>query len=136
MRTYPLLLLVLGLLVGCRGPAEGDAAASSTASVGSENAPAIRLELPDEATVGLATIRVHLLEGDEGIEGAEVELLGTMTHAGMTPVVRTAEETEPGLYVANDFEFTMAGDWILTAEATLPDGDSLEQEATITAQQP
>ena len=117
--------------------AEGDAAASSsTASVGGENAPTIRLELSGEATVGSATIRVHLLEGGEGIEGAEVELLGTMTHAGMTPVVRTAEETEPGLYVADDFEFTMAGYWILTAEAALPDGDSLEQEAAITVQQP
>lgn len=131
------MMLVLGVLAGCRGPAEGDAVTSSgTASVDSENDPTIQLELPDAATVGSTTIRVHLLEQGEGVEGAEVEFLGTMTHAGMTPVIRTAQEAEPGLYTADDFEFTMAGDWIVTAEATLPDGETLEDEATVTVRQP
>jgi hypothetical protein len=45
-----------------------------------------------------------------------------MSHAGMVPVVDTAVAEDPGRYGISGFEFTMAGDWILTVEATLPDG--------------
>jgi len=54
----------------------------------------------------------------------------------MTPVIRTLEETEPGFYAVDDFEFSMAGDWIVTAEASLPDGGSVEDEVTVTVRQP
>lgn len=140
MRSFTFLLplvLVLGLLGACRGPQDGDSAgALGTAAAGAEDAPAIRLELPDDPAVGAATFRVYLLDGGEGVRGAEVEMVGTMTHAGMAPVVRAAEEAEPGLYVADDFEFTMAGDWIVTAEATLPDGTEVDEEAVVTVRQP
>jgi len=45
-----------------------------------------------------------------------------MSHAGMVPVVDTAQAEGPGSYGISDFRFTMAGDWILTLRATLPDG--------------
>ena len=55
------------------------------------------------------------------IEGAAVAVRGDMNHAGMVPVEATAVEVGDGLYRA-DFEWTMAGDWIVTVTATLPDG--------------
>jgi len=55
------------------------------------------------------------------ITGAAVAVRGDMNHAGMVPVEATAVEIGDGLYQA-DFEWTMAGDWIVTVTATLPDG--------------
>jgi len=55
------------------------------------------------------------------ITGAAVAVRGDMNHAGMMPVEATAAEIGDGLYRA-DFEWTMAGDWIVTVTATLPDG--------------
>ena len=56
------------------------------------------------------------------VEGAEVQVDGNMTHAGMAPVFGTAQEEGDGMYVIPGFRFTMAGDWILTVRVTLADG--------------
>lgn len=56
------------------------------------------------------------------VEGAEVQVQGNMTHAGMAPVFGTAREEGDGMYVIPGFRFTMAGDWILTVRVTLADG--------------
>jgi copper(I)-binding protein len=50
-----------------------------------------------------------------------------MTHAGMQPVLRTIESGEDGLY-QTDFEWTMAGDWIVTINATLADGTVISED--------
>jgi nitrogen fixation protein FixH len=55
------------------------------------------------------------------VTGAAVEARGDMTHAGMAPVLVSAEETGPGIYVAQ-MDWNMGGDWILTVTATAPDG--------------
>ena len=56
------------------------------------------------------------------IDGAgPVTLRGDMNHAGMKPVLADATGTGGGQYTA-DFEWTMAGDWTVAIEATLPDG--------------
>jgi hypothetical protein len=57
------------------------------------------------------------------IDNARLTVRGDMTHAGMIPIVGTADRGEDGLYMI-PVEWTMAGDWIITAEATLSD-DSL-----------
>ena len=44
----------------------------------------------------------------------------------MVPVIREAAESEPGLYRADDFEFDMGGDWFVTAEVTLRNGEQFE----------
>jgi hypothetical protein len=56
------------------------------------------------------------------LSGAEVLVEGNMTHAGMIPVFDTATMVGPGQYSVPDFRFTMAGDWVLTLRALLPDG--------------
>jgi len=59
-----------------------------------------------------------------------------MTHAGMVPVVTTAVEHQPGRYRADDFRFAMAGDWIVSAVATLADGRTVRAEAATTVRRP
>ncbi len=91
-----------------------------------------RLETDGDPRVGTVPVVVYLLEDGEGVSGATVEITGDMTHAGMAPVTARAEETEPGLYRAEGFEFTMAGDWLLSAAATLPSGDKATAELGVT----
>ena len=53
-----------------------------------------------------------------------------MSHAGMTPVFAHAKETNDGRYGAT-MDLSMAGDWIVVAHATLPDGRKSEYQFQI-----
>ncbi len=121
--AFLLALCVLSLLLTACGGGEEE-----------ESLPDVSVDLtvsPDPATVGTATVVVTLHNADEQpIGGAEMELEGTMTHAGMVPVFADAVETSTGQYEAT-LEFTMGGDWIIIVRATLPDGRSLEREIDV-----
>lgn len=86
----------------------------------------------DGAAVGPAVVRVEARDGGAPLTGAEVEVRGDMTHAGMAPVLVTAGEAEPGVYVAAGFTFTMAGDWIVSATVTAADGREATAETFVT----
>ena len=90
-----------------------------------DEAPEVALTLtadPAPAVVGPLRFDLTLLDGDGApIDGATVTLRGDMSHAGMEPVLATAAAQGQGRYSA-DFEWTMAGDWIVTVQAALPDG--------------
>ena len=53
-----------------------------------------------------------------------------MSHAGMTPVIADASETEPGRYSAT-MELSMAGDWFIIVYMTLPDGGKVKRQFEI-----
>jgi hypothetical protein len=54
----------------------------------------------------------------------------------MMPVLRDAVEREPGMYTV-PFEWTMAGDWIVTIDGTLSDGEVFTHtfETTVLAEE-
>lgn len=111
-----LLISLTLILTACKPPADRPATSGDTS---------LRLTatLADQPALGPAPLVVTLTdEGGEPIAGAAVEVVGDMTHAGMQPVIRTAVESEAGTYRADDFTFTMAGDWIITVTATTDDG--------------
>ena len=89
------------------------------------------MELDGTPVIGRVPVVVTVVQGEGGapVEGGQVRIHGDMSHAGMEPVIRDAVETGPGRYVAEDFEFTMGGDWIVSAQVTLPDGESTEVTA-------
>lgn len=101
------------LLSGCRGDPPDGLPVSARISVA-----------PTPPLVGPALVVVELTD-EEGapVEGARVRLEGTMTHAGMVPVLADADATGAGRYRVQEFSFTMGGDWILRAHITLPDGE-------------
>ena len=78
---------------------------------------------PTPPAVGPARLIISL-EDSAGapLDGAEILVEGNMSHAGMVPVLDTAQAEGPGRYGISDFRFTMAGDWVLIVHATLPDG--------------
>lgn len=131
------------LLFGC-GPERADESgptgtmAGDTPSVQAEapdadaRASRARVELQGEPEIGPAAVLVYVLDEGEGVSGAEIEVRGDMTHAGMTPVIAPTVEVEPGLYQTEGFRFTMAGDWILTAEIVMPDGTTSATQAVVT----
>jgi len=108
------LALALLALPGCRRVETTD------------QAPDVQLTLsadPEAPAVGPLRLDVALRDaGGAPIDGAtDVSLRGDMSHAGMEPVLATAVGQGDGVYTA-DFAWTMAGDWIVTVVATLPDG--------------
>lgn len=62
--------------------------------------------------------------------GARITLEGNMSHAGMAPAFADATEIEPGRYRAI-LELSMAGDWLVAAHLSLPDGRKLERQFEI-----
>lgn len=86
---------------------------------------------PDPARVGQSVFEIELKsESGEAITGAELALRGDMTHAGMIPVMADVKEVQPGIYQSS-LEWTMAGDWVLTIEGTLPDGSVLSRQIDV-----
>lgn len=109
----PLLLLGTALCTACRGD-------------GPEGDPSLILDVsisPTPPAVGSARLIISLQDtAGTPLSDAEIIVEGNMSHAGMVPVLDTARMLAPGQYSIPDFQFTMAGDWILTLTATLPDG--------------
>ena len=126
------IVAALGLLGACRPPE--DATANSSGATSSEGVT-VNLALEGEPRVGPVPVRVSIEENGTGVPGATVEVIGEMTHAGMVPVVTRANQVEPGEYLAEEFEFTMAGDWILSAEVSLEEGEELRAVRALTVEQ-
>lgn len=71
---------------------------------------------------GAATLTIHVTDAaGQPVEDAAVTVEGNMTHAGMAPVQAAATGGQGGQYAA-PFNWTMAGDWVVTVKVTLPDG--------------
>jgi len=107
------LFLIILLLPGCRGDDVGDLRG-------------FRVDVamaPTPPVVGPNRIVLNLTDaGGAPVLDAEVELEGTMAHAGMVPVIVRTSPDGAGRYRADAFEFTMGGDWILLVHVTLADG--------------
>ena len=126
-----IFLLISTFLFACKPP-EGASSAQTGSSGTTTGSIQARLELDGDPALGSMPLTVYLLEDGAGVSGATIEITGDMTHAGMVPVIVEATETETGLYRAEDFEFTMAGDWIITTDVELPDGSKERVESLVT----
>jgi hypothetical protein len=109
--TLALVAIVPLLVAGCRPPAErADPNRSIEVTL-----------LTTPARVGPAAIEIRLEAAGSPVTGAEVRVVGDMTHAGMVPVVANAVDLGGGVYRTEGFAFDMAGDWVVTAEVRYPD---------------
>ena len=87
---------------------------------------------PDPAAVGDAVIILQVRDADGNpVEGATIEVEGTMTHAGMQPVIVETEALGEGKYATQDFRFTMGGDWVIIVRATLAEGSTAERRVDL-----
>jgi hypothetical protein len=114
------LVLVVSIATACR--ANGDAANDIT----------IDLPVPAARQNQALTLTVTVRDAsDKPISGAVVTLRGDMTHGGMSPVITPLQAIGNGQYRTDQFQFTMAGDWVLTVDAALPDGRRAERSFPI-----
>lgn len=126
------LILALATLAACKPPEPSGGGATNGTATASADGLRLRLELGSPTVVGPATVTVHVLDGSQGVTDAAVEVRGDMSHAGMQPALAQATEVEPGVYRADDFVFSMAGDWIVTAEVSTADGREANLETFVT----
>ena len=127
-RRWTLLTSLACLLMAFSLLASGCSRRTTT----TDQAPDLRLDIvefrPDPPAVGQATLLVRLSDQQgRPIEGATLSLRGDMTHAGMEPVLEDAEEVGEGLYRVT-FEWTMAGDWVITVSGTIKDSRTIRRE--------
>ncbi|HKI05697.1 MAG TPA: FixH family protein [Thermoanaerobaculia bacterium] len=92
---------------------------------------------PSAPAAGPATVSLTLTDTRSGqpLAGAEVRIEGDMSHPGMKPVFGTAREAAPGRYEA-PITFTMAGDWVLVADARLGDGRTFQRQMALRVRPP
>jgi hypothetical protein len=93
----------------------------------------IRLMVAIESTtVGPTSLIITVTDAAGApINDAAISVKGDMSHAGMVPVLADATGGDKGVYKM-PFEWTMGGDWVVTVEATLPDGRSTTQQFNYT----
>lgn len=142
MKYLVLILITILFLSACKAPnnsasssqasSQSNTSTSTTPSVTSLEGLKIRTELSGDPALGAAQLNVYVLNDGNGVTGAEVKVTGDMTHAGMVPVLADATEVEQGLYASEGFEFTMAGDWIVTTEVKLPSGEKAMDDLKLT----
>lgn len=124
------LIIASSVLTGCQRASRQNQ---------TDQAPDVSVTLnvePNPPTVGKARLVVQLADAaGKSIEGAKVNVRGDMSHAGMQPVMTTAAAGAVGSYLA-DFEWTMAGDWIVTVSAALPDGRTSTRQFNFTVKKP
>ncbi len=121
-----LMLAMILLLSGC-GRIQNERFIDSEAELPSD--VTLELELADSTalnTAQAAELTMSLTQKGEPVAGATIDVEGNMNHAGMEPVLTTAEEVEAGQYRAT-LNWTMGGGWLVTVRATLPDGTEVEK---------
>jgi hypothetical protein len=86
---------------------------------------------PSPPKLGPAILIIRIF-GENGADpGAfSLDIRADMSHAGMKPVLVDAASGQDGNYTV-PFEWTMAGDWILSISASLPDGRILRRTHSV-----
>jgi hypothetical protein len=117
-------LLLLGLTLLLLG--SGCARASRQANSVDVQLSLTAIPFPPHIGPTRLVIQVADSEG-RPIDDAHLSIKGDMTHAGMVPVLAEIEgATADGLYEI-PFEWTMAGDWVVTVDLELPDGSTAQE---------
>jgi hypothetical protein len=91
---------------------------------------------PQPPRVGPVTITVGIKEfSGPPVTGCHLKLEANMSHAGMAPVFAEASETEPGRY-RSVMDLSMAGDWHVKVQVTLPEGRNFYHDFEIKGVEP
>ncbi len=120
-----LLAALLALWLAACKPPESPAAATGA---GSAEGATIALRTVGELSTGGFAVEVTATRAGAPLAGAEVTIVGEMTHAGMPRLTWPAPEVGPGLYRLDHLQPDMPGDWIITAELVPEAGGKVTAE--------
>ncbi len=76
---------------------------------------------------GPISFTFRITRNGQPVTNAKVSLENDMTHAGMRTTTHEAQEVGSGVYQAQNLEFEMAGDYVITVTAE-KDGEKLTGE--------
>ncbi len=118
--ALPLGLVLLLLL--------GSGCARASQQVDSADVQISLTAIPFPPHIGESRLVVQVADrAGRPIDDARLLIKGDMTHAGMEPVLAEMDGgAEDGVYNI-PFEWTMAGDWVVTVDVQLPDGSRAEE---------
>lgn len=122
------------------GAISPEATAESSAEMLSEP-PEIEIAYQPESNpvkLGDGVVIITVTSGDNTpIADAAITVIGDMAHHGMRPIEGEGTYTDNGRYTV-PLRWTMAGNWIVTVRATLPDGRQVEETFSqeVTSEQP
>jgi hypothetical protein len=120
-KTLFLLALAMIVIVGS-GCARESRRESST------NAQISMTAIPFPAAVGESRLVIQVTDlAGQPVSDAALSIKGDMTHAGMVPVLAEVDGGDEEGYYEVPFEWTMAGDWVVTVEAVLSDGARVKE---------
>ncbi|MCQ3978839.1 MAG: hypothetical protein DPW09_35905 [Anaerolineae bacterium] len=89
---------------------------------------------PTQPQVGPANLVFTVTDkAGRPINDATLEVEGNMIHAGMSPISARATASEEGRYTTS-LEWTMAGDWIVTVNVSLVDGQVVVHQFPVSVQ--
>lgn len=127
--TLCLLIVLAVVLAACRQSVGGATPTAPGAAPAFSISTAFEPQ-PPAAGPGAVVVTVQSPDG-QPLAGATVDVRADMNHAGMTPEIATASETDsPGVYRAA-ITWSMGGDWIVEVRVTLPDGATATAQATV-----
>lgn len=131
--VFALIIMIAG--AGCRQAAGGIPVNTPAPGAAGQAAADVQIALgydPVTPTVGEATLIVTLTtSAGVPVTDALVSARGDMNHAGMMPETGDGQHTAAGIYRI-PFNWTMAGDWIVTVVVVLPDGSSATRRFDVT----
>ncbi len=79
--------------------------------------------LPSPPMIGDSQLIIRVTDGaGRPINDASLAIKGDMTHAGMVPILAELNGGGDDGFYSVPFQWTMAGDWVVTIDATLSDG--------------
>lgn len=122
MHKYVLpIALALLLHLGCACARESQQADSTGIQI-------TMTAIPFPPHIGDSRLVIQIVdEMGSPIDDAFLAVKGDMNHAGMAPVLAEVDGGgEAGFYTI-PFEWTMAGDWVVTVDLQLPDGTSAQE---------
>lgn len=115
-RQLFVVFLLAALLLSACGP--------GTATAKLPDGISVHVEATTPLAIGPAPLHIAITDTDGApVPITEITVVGDMTHAGMVPVHADVITLQPdGTYIAEDFIFTMAGDWFVQIDFTLETG--------------
>jgi hypothetical protein len=115
-KTLVLLATTMVLLLG-------SGCGRESRNVSSSNTQISLTAIPYPAAVGQSRLVIKVTDlAGQPITDAALSIKGDMTHAGMVPVLAEVQGGDVEGYYNVPFEWTMAGDWVVTVEAMLNNG--------------
>ena len=120
-KTLVLLAMAVVVILGSDCGRESRNASTSNAQIS-------LTAIPFPAAVGETRLVIQITDlAGQPLSDAALFIKADMTHAGMVPVIAEAEGGDEDGYYNVPFEWTMAGDWIVSVEAVLPDGSRAKE---------